>query len=496
MPSDHITAPPRAAEGNPLLDRRAVVVSVVVLVVFFVQRLLRAFAYGDITGLVLSATLVGLALWTFLARDAWWVIMPVCLSFGGFFYFGFKILLHEVGLLLCLPPLILSLAVRSRPGVVRSPVPRFGYALLAYLLAHLAVSIYLAKMHSLSGTGHILRVYTHALWAVAFLILFHRFGKTTLIKQAFTLMYFTALTRIALGLIVFFFPAFLYIPGVNFILPATAVGFADLRTSAMLFAPLNLCCAAMSTSLLRRSFHILMVLAAGALTLMGSGRAAFLMFCAMPLLLALLRGRRGLMLTFLALLLAGALYLNLNPQILYNSPEPVRRTLSALVVHSPYHDVHREVRLSNRWHFGLGRLGRQNWLASPWSFLFGNRIYPFSEDYFASTSNMDARMEIAARIGAYESGLWTILAVLGLVGVLLYAGLFGKLLRGLAGEIRRHGIADHTHAFYFLALSSAITWFLFCWIWGHFPSEQLLFAAIAHAAYEDERRHGSPEASR
>ena len=64
--------------------------------------------------------------------------------------------------------------------------------------------------------------------------------------------------------------------------------------------------------------------------------------------------------------------------------------------------------------------------------------------------------------------------------------LYENRLKGVVGEVRRHGIPDYAPAFYFLGVSLAFTWAVFCWISGHFPSETLLYAAIAHAAYQDQ----------
>lgn len=494
MNQDRFNETPQMAADATMATRRLAILIGVILCFIADYLLITSFSYGQIADFIMLIAAVFVTLWTFTARSAWWLVMPVTLSFGGFFYFGFKILLHELGLALCLLPIPFMAAVLRRPTQRRAPLPFSAYLLFAYMAIHLVISLYTAKVNGLSGGGHIVRVYMQGLWPVVFLIVFHLFGQTNLLKQAFIAMYVACLARILLGLTAFFFPAFLYVPGVNFVLPATDVGFSDLRTSALLFASLNLCYASMSRVFLRTAFHVVMVGCAGVLTLMGSGRVSFLIFCTVTLLLAMLRRKMTVLMALLCVLLATATYLNRNPEVLFNAPERVRRPLSALVIDSPQHDVHREVRLSNRWHFELGRMGRERWLASPLTFLFGNHVSPFSEDYYTRTGNMEARMEIAAGIGSYESGLWTMLAVLGLAGTGIYAVLFGRLLKGLVREVRLNGIRDYEHAFYFLALSTSATWLLFCWISGHFPSMVLFFCTIAYAALEDQKRRAAEAA--
>jgi hypothetical protein len=127
------------------------------------------------------------------------------------------------------------------------------------------------------------------------------------------------------------------------------------------------------------------------------------------------------------------------------------------------------------------------------TFLFGNRLLPFDEQFSADSASVFVKMRIAASMGYYESGLWTILAVLGVAGGVLYILVFVGLLRPIIRPLLQHRICDYTHAFYFLAAAGTAVWLTFSWIAGHFPSQELLMAVIARAAYEDQKRRAESE---
>ena len=263
---------PSLSASDPGLARKIVTAGLVLLAIFVCFQLIQVFARGQVDSFVLVASTCLVLVWTFFARDAWWIILPVALSFGGYLSVGFKIYVHEIGLLLSFLPMLVSVAVKSQAHADRSPVPRTAHVLMLYLLVHFIISSYLAKVDGLPGLGHIARVYMQAFWPLIFLPAFLRFGKTTPLRAAFFAMYVASLLRIVLGLLCYFFPGILYVPGIDFILPATTVGIADLRGAALIFASLNICLACMSKSWSRRALHVLLVVAAGGMALMGGGR--------------------------------------------------------------------------------------------------------------------------------------------------------------------------------------------------------------------------------
>ena len=488
------------AASSPLGDSyvgRKFFVGILIILVFFVAAyLVRAAAYGRVFTVALILAGSGVVSWALLARDRWWLLMPVAVSFGGFFYFGFRIMFHEAGLLFCFLPLALSLAVdHRRMRTDRPPPPCSIFVLLAYLVFHCMVSLYLAKVNGTGGFGSILRVYMRGLWPLAFLIAFVLYGRTGLIRVALALMYLASLLRIVLGVLAIVFPKMLYVPGINFILPAQTTGGTDLRQSALLFLSYSLCYYAISRRPVWRALHVVGSAVAMALILFGAGRIGLGLGILTVFVFLVVNKQKTLLAVGAAgfLLIAGAL--NVHPDVLYETPDPVRRTLSVLVLRSPYHGLHKEVALSNEWHFQLARKAHYRWLESPLSFFFGRRVMPFSEDYTALSASFHSRLQIAAEMGTYESGLWTILAVTGAVGALLFLWVFRDLLRGIPRALWRDGICDYAHAFYFLAFLNIISWVLVCWIAGHFPGTEFMLAGIASAVLYDQRHALAPDAS-
>lgn len=448
-------------------------------------------AMGGLSAFVMLVSGALVLLWVLFARRAWWIMLPVTLTLGGMFYFGFRIYTYELGLVLTLLPLIPLMALQKNRVLLREPLPRSLYILLLYFVVHLGVSEFAANAEGLGGMGNILRVYVRGLWPLVFAVPFYLYGGTHCLRQALVTMYVAAIVRSICGLLGYLIPELLYVPVLNFILPGGYMEGADLRESALWMLYLCLCFISLSRRKPRLMLHLLVAAFAFACILLGGGRASLGMACAVVLLWLLFQ-RRYLTLAAAAVVLAVLMaMLNSRPDLVYRFSPRVQRTLSILVLKSPFTDVHEEVVGSDEWHFELGRMGARRWAASPRSLAVGNRVYPFLFDFVALSGSVGVKMEVAAAMGSYESGLWTVLAVLGLVGASLYAGTFWGLLRPVLPGLLKSRICDYRSAFGFLAVASLVIWVTFSWIVGHFPSEALMLAVIAKAAYEDVRRSSS-----
>jgi len=426
--------------------------------------------------------------WALFARGQWWATLPVACSFGGMLYFGFRIHTHELALLLAIVSLLPYVAMTSLKKTTRSPLPIATYLLCGYFVAHLCVSEYLCVQEGMGGMGNIMRVYVHGLWPVVFAILFIRYGSIRHLRYILLIMYFASFARVALGFLSFLAPrSMIFIPFINYILPGTSSAGMDLRASTLLLTSMALCYSSLAKSSLARWMHLAVLIPAGYLLLLGAGRVSLAVFCGMILFWALLHRKfvlLGVMAASLALVIG---ILNSDPSIMQNADQRVQRTLSILVIKSQNTDVHKPVEDSDRWHYDLMRHGQDRWLTSPMTFLFGNRIHRYDDSFYSPWVSMGMREELAARMGAYESGLWTVLAVTGIVGAVLYVLIFRGLLTDVTLALFSTGIRNHADAFSFLAVSGALLWVVLCWISGHFPSQELMMAVIAKAAYDDAR---------
>jgi len=224
------------------------------------------------------------------------------------------------------------------------------------------------------------------------------------------------------------------------------------------------------------------------LVLMGSGRVAVgMLFLILPLW-AILYRKFILAAGVSIALAAGVLTLNAKPNLIYSFPYPMQRALCVLVMKKVDIDWHGRVEASDEWHRQLTKLAYERWTRSVPSFLLGNHIEGFDDSFYRAGIGMEVRAQIAARIAAYESGLWTVLGSIGLAGLILYLLLFWFLLKDVARELLKARIHSYTHTFYFLAVLMLILWIAFSWIAGGFPSLELFMAVIAKVMYEENRK--------
>ena len=71
--------------------------------------------------------------------------------------------------------------------------------------------------------------------------------------------------------------------------------------------------------------------------------------------------------------------------------------------------------------------------------------------------------------------------------MVLYIIVFSYFLGPVIRSLWHNQICDPAQAFAFMAVASMVIWVGFCWGVGHFPSQQLMLAVIARAAYDDQQ---------
>ncbi len=430
-----------------------------------------------------------LLVWTFVAGERWWILLPVAVSLGGFFYWGRKVHTYELALALCALPLIPVLAVRKQMPITRRPLPLAAYLLAAYMVGHLIFSLYMAMT---SGSGHlgtVMRVYVRGLWAILFAMAFYMFGTTRYAKATLVLMYAAAIVSVTLGFLGFLNPRLLFIPVINYVPPGITTAGIELRQSAIALVPLAICMASCAKGRAWKLFHSSMVILAAICVFLGGSRGSFAILLVIPAFWALVRKNYVALLASGTVILLLLITINLAPDLLLRRfPRNVQRTLSGALITSTERAERFYAGGSYKWHFELMIRARNKWTASVGNLLLGNRVEALASTENADRASFYQKMEISEGLGYYESGLWTVLATLGLVGTALYAAFFIWLVRDLFQPLLRNGICDTSHAFYFMATCTASIWLLFCWGIGHFPSYEMLLAIIAKALYEDQRQ--------
>lgn len=444
---------------------------------------------GEQGAMSVISTITGLAAlaWVVMSGEKWWLITPVSVAFGGTLLIEYKFYPHEMSLVLCILALIPLLALRTRLRPVRPPLSSSAYILLLLFVFNWILSFYnLNDSADIGDVGSLSRVYMHGLWALIFGILFYRYGR---IDPALLLkvIYITFFIRAILGALAVLFQDIIPIPKIGFVFSGVALGLIDYRVTGIQLGLLAFAHASLATHAVVKRFHYAVIIASVVVAVLGGGRVTVVMMCTIPLLWALLRRRFGVVALCAAAVISLVLVLNRYPDILYRLPEEMRRALSILVSESStrWLDWHELNRLSNIWHQRLGEIGFERWSSSPVTFILGNRVEPYSDLYNAYSATLEMRADVAAKLGQYESGLWTMLGVMGIVGFLTYTRLFIFLLKKPLQIFQRDGIASPVHALSFLAVIGIGIWLCFSWIAGGFPSYELMLAFLAKAAYDD-----------
>lgn len=434
--------------------------------------------------------MLSLLFWIFWAGPRWWWPIPVAVTFGGFFYFGFKIYLYEMALPLCGLAFLPAVALRRTEFMQkRMRLPLSVWLLVALFMAEWLVGFFALKSQGIGGGGSLSRIYLQGLWPLCFLMMFYRYGDSRYLRTALVLMYIACIVRVIVATFAFFATDLLLLPYLNFVFSSSLGGIGDFRYSGIQLLLLGLCFAHISRGKSGRIFNLAMAIVAAGLILLGGGRVSVGMLCIIPLFWGLLFRRMGALSVASFLILIVVVFLNQQPQVIYRFPPSMQRALSILVRESPGAglDWHETLRSSNEWHSRLGELGCERWLGSPVTFLFGARAEPFDDNFESFGASMEIKAQVAAKMGLYESGLWTVLGLTGVCGMLIYGAVFWYLLKDVALSLWKTGMSTPAHVIGLIAIAQITLWVLFCWIAGGFPSQELLMAILARFAWEDAR---------
>ena len=222
--------------------------------------------------------------------------------------------------------------------------------------------------------------------------------------------------------------------------------------------------------------------------LLGGGRGVLILLCLVPISLAIIY--RNVVPIFLSLsavaLVVGVL--NFSPALLDDLPYSVQRSASVLILDKGTANSYGRTSTSDIWHRELRELGFKNWTRSWNTFLFGTGIRPFDSamyDQVEGKTTFEDLLASSSKVGAYESGWWTVTAVTGLVGLIGYLLVFWFLLRKLVPVLWREKVADHRHAFAFLSVFGVLNWLALGWANGSFPGMEILYGFIAVCAFQD-----------
>ncbi len=464
----------------------------IVLAIYFSTSI----AENSTTAFVDILAVMGSIAWILFGSRIWWLPLFLGIGFGGVFWVGFKVYPQEVGLALALvtvvPALILQ-RFRLRP---RQKLPQVFSILFAYLAIECLYSC-IRFGDGAQGRGGIFRVYFFALWPFLFIAGFSFYSFSQHIRWGLYALQRGYLARISMDLASLAMPGFLYLPGINFILPASVGGLEDLRGPGLGLAIISLALlfSKRGIFLSRRTIifpviQVIRLLEALAALLFGGSRFSLIAgFLAIGF--ALIYSRRWIVIT-LFLILGGSVvgWINMYPQSLEKLPVLAERAASILILKDNTITIQEQLQGSNLWHQRLREVGFQRWTENPVSLFFGTGVHAFDPTIAQGAPSGDELFERAldnaANVGAFENGLFTVLSLTGLVGFALYAILFFQLIRRIFSLRAIADQDDFGRTLTFYAICQGVIWVISCYFAGSWPSFELMILGIT-AVYLQER---------
>jgi hypothetical protein len=336
------------------------------------------------------------------------------------------------------------------------------------------------------GAGNVSRAYMNALWPLVFGYFFWRFGASTISRAALRIIYVAALIRMAFGLFNYYVGRTFIIPVINY-----SIDPQDLRMSGSIVLVIALLFAAMEGRALSRAFNAAIALFAVWVILLGGSRTGAAMLVVIPLF-AFTVSRRWLA-ACATLSCAAVLIFTLNayPRSLESLPIRATRALSVFLMKERL-DVQEEARESNLWHrVALPEQAYRRWSSGLRTMAVGTGVKPFqpvNSMVYLGRDTIFRWAEVSADMGAYESAFWTLLAVLGAVGLCLYALFLIWLLRQLLPALMKRKRRDATWALLFWACLWIVQWFIFAIPTGSYPSWEIFLGILALGALRDEEK--------
>lgn len=467
------------------LKRRAMVGLMFCVAVGGAVHLLKMSAEQGLLAVMPTMTMLLAAGWIVFSGTRWWLLLPGAVAFGGTLVLSHKFHTHEMML-----PIVLIAAV---PVVVtggiklerRTPLPWVAIGLIVLFVGEWVASIYLSEWRGVGGFGSITRAYFNGLWALLFVVAFYWFGKSSVGPLLKVLYVMYAIRGLLCGLSAYYGGIFQVVK--EGFAVGGSIGLQDFRVSGVQLVLLSWGFAQSCRTVGLKAFNYSVMVVSIGLVALSGGRVTLGLICVVPLAWAVMRRRFGWVAFVGAVLLTAVLLLNKYPDVVYQLPEQMQRAASVLVRESSTSSLvwHDTVRLSNQWHQRLGEIGFERWTSSIGNFFFGHRVNPYDDAYEAYSTTMEIMAQVAADLGLYEAGLWNVLGLLGAAGLWMYGRLFWFLMVPPLRELREHGVRDYAGILYFMATMTLMMWVAFSWIYGSFPSYELMLAVFARAAWED-----------
>ena len=431
-------------------------------------------------GLMIVLATLFTIIWMLMAGANWWVPFLSGAVMLGTFYVGVKVYPIEVAFALCITGLVPLFLVQDKKAfqAQRKKLPIIFYLTATYLIIRLLIDVIPAS----GAHGSMSRLmFGYVAWFV-FAYLFHNYGSLSVARTAVGLMFALLFVRTTAALAGFFLNIPMYIPGINYVLSfSSSDSLVPMRivAAAMLFAALILFHA--SKSLIAKALLLPVFAFSGVLVIMGAGRFQTLATLFLPIAF-FAWSRRWIFLLISLVVGAGMITIvNLQPELLHKIPTSAGRALSGLVFDAAAAESDNDTGGSNEWHDAMRDEGLKRWLTSPKTILFGYGISPSPDLYSDLSFKKDPQVTVenAANIGAYESGLFNVISVVGAVGFGLYLALFFTFWKAVIPWLFKKPVGTFWEGMVFWGCFASITWFAFCYFQGSTPGFEMVLLIMA-----------------
>ncbi len=451
--------------------------------------------------LILTGGAILGTIWLIVGIRFWWLPVFFLVPLGGFFYFGFRIYVHELAVLMSLVPLVgaIILAKGKVAGRVSS-YETIAFLLLLYLAGHLVGNVVWARSQGIGGMGNIVRRYADALWPLILLIPILLYANFRQVKIALWLILIATLIRFAIGTYGVFIARTenIFIPIINYMPPAGGT-FSDLRSTGAGLLAISVVFAALSKGQIARATFILLSIAGFLATFFGSGRLALVSAFILVALACMLFRQWFLIIAAGGILSVLVLLINANPDSLYEFHPTARRALSGFILDKTASEQVGDTGISNRWHERLEEEGYKVWSNSFASMVVGEGIRPFEQRAWSAeltgSMHFDSMAEMAAATKRFERTFWNVLASFGAIGLGLYLICFLQILSTLFPRLMRERIISVEHGLAFIALYNCVSSVLLIYVSGDYPSYPIFLGFVAMMALKERDARLAEEAA-
>ncbi len=398
-------------------------------------------------------------IWVFLAGDYWWLPVLIGIAMAGVFRIGFKVYPADLGFALAiigLAPLILVQYDKVFQSQ-RKQLPFIYYLVVVYITIRLMIDIVPAA----GSKGNLLRILFNIVWPFCFAWLFHYYGKLSVMRVAIGLVFIFLCLRVTLAIVGYVANIPLYIPGINYVLSFSGQdSLVAMRSVAFLLFQVSLILFHSTRSLFYRALLLPIFALSGGLVVASASRFATFMMLVLPV--AFFIWARNWLLLSLALIVAGGAvgFANVYPHALDELPVG-GRALSGLIFKASETETEEAAEGSNLWHSALRAESYRRWTQSAATFFFGYGIRPSAEvnDVKQYSYDMEEVITVSSNLGSYESSFWTVIALFGTVGFLLYTWLFVYFLRETLPYFLQKPQGTFWEGMLFWGVYSTIIWF-------------------------------------